>query len=61
MAKNNFTRELETMEVGDVREYPIENLRSVRAQASELGSIWQKKFSTRKDEERRVVMVTRER
>lgn len=39
--------------------FPIERLRSVRAQASELGAIYNRVFTTQTDREARTISVTR--
>ena len=50
---------LTCMEVGDAVGFPILQLKSVRAQASELGLIHARRYQTRVDKEARVVTVTR--
>ena len=48
------------MNVGDEIVFPIEKLRSVRAQASELGAILDRKYSTRMSRVERTLTVKRE-
>lgn len=48
------------MNVGDEIIFPIEKLRSVRAQASELGAILDRKYSTRMSRVERTLTVKRE-
>lgn len=48
------------MNVGDEIVFPIEKLRSVRAQASELGAILDRKYSTKMSRVERTLTVKRE-
>ena len=48
------------MNVGDEIVFPIEKLRSVLAQASELGAILDRKYSTRMSRVERTLTVKRE-
>lgn len=48
------------MNVGEEIVFPIEKLRSVRAQASELGAILDRKYSTRMSRVERTLTVKRE-
>lgn len=50
---------LTEMEVGDNMTFPIEQMKSVRAQASELGLILNRRYQTRADREQRTLTVTR--
>lgn len=47
------------MEVGSVREFPIAKIKSVRVEASYQGMIHNRKYETKADKDRRVVIVTR--
>lgn len=47
------------MEVGEATTFPIHRLKSVRAQASELGAIHDRKYTTHMDRETRVITVIR--
>lgn len=47
------------MEVGDVVAFPVVQMKSVRAQASELGVILDRKFQTRLNRQERTLIVTR--
>lgn len=47
------------LEVGESKDFPIERLKSVRTQASELGVILNRKFRTVSNREARTVTVTR--
>lgn len=48
------------MKVGDEKVFPIEKLRSVRTQASELGAILDRKYVTRMCRNDRTLWVMRE-
>ena len=50
---------LSQMEIGDKTEFPIIRMKSVRAQASELGAILNRRYSTQSDRENRIIIVTR--
>lgn len=50
---------LVSLEPGQSITFPIEKMKSVRAQASELAMIHNRKYKTRTDKEMRVIMVTR--
>lgn len=45
---------------GESVEFPIERLKSVRSQASELGAIYDRTFVTKTDRVARIIIVTRE-
>lgn len=45
---------------GDSVEFPIERLKSVRSQASELGAIYDRTFVTKTDRAARTIIVKRE-
>jgi len=47
------------MDVGDTLSFPIERLKSVRVQASELGAMFDMLFSTRTDRAERLIYITR--
>lgn len=47
------------MQVGEFHEFPIEQLKSVRTQASELGAILDRKFTTFTDRVKRVINIKR--
>lgn len=48
------------MNVGDEINFPIEKLRTVRAQASELGAILDRKYRTKMDRVLRLLFVYRD-
>lgn len=50
---------LANMEVGESNDFPIEQMRSVRAMASELGVIHDRKYRTRTNRQDRTITVTR--
>jgi hypothetical protein len=58
--KANVIGTLRGMEVGEVQAFPIERLRVVRVAASEIGVILSRKYRTRSDRDRQIVMVKRE-
>ena len=47
------------LNIGQAVEFPISRLKSVRTQASELGAIYDRQFTTKMDRERRIVEVKR--
>lgn len=47
------------MAVGDTREFPISKLKSVRTQASEIGAITDRRYTTKTDREARIISITR--
>ena len=50
---------LVAMEVGESLEFPLEKMKSVRTQASELGIILNRQFKTRTNRETHTIVVTR--
>ena len=50
---------LVSLEVGESMEFPIEKMKSVRTQASELGMILNRQFKTRTNRKTHKIMVTR--
>lgn len=50
---------LTEMKVGDQKSFPIEQMKSVRAQASELGVILDRKYKTKSNRRERTICVTR--
>ncbi len=50
---------LVALEVGEVLTFPIEKMKSVRTQASELGIILNRQFKTWTDREAHTIMVKR--
>lgn len=50
---------LVAMEVGESLEFPVEKMKSVRTQASELGIILNRQFKTRTNRETHTIVVTR--
>lgn len=50
---------LSGMEVGEKAAFPIEQMKSVRAQASELGIILNRTYQTKTDRKERTITVTR--
>ncbi|MGN0033430.1 MAG: hypothetical protein ACI358_06630 [Candidatus Limimorpha sp.] len=59
MAEKTFKEELDEMAVGDIKEYPIDNLISIRSQCSQYGLTWNKKFNCKSNREKRILTVTR--
>lgn len=57
--KETVTGMLSPMEVGEVREFPAEISMTVRSMASMLGFQWGRRFKTRTDRERRLLVVER--
>lgn len=47
------------LKIGDTATFPVEKMKSVRAQTSELGIILNRHFITRTDREKRVIIVKR--
>jgi hypothetical protein len=47
------------LKVGEAVMFPIAKMKSVRTQASELGAILDRQFTTRMDRENRVIVVAR--
>lgn len=47
------------MAVGDTLTFPISRLKSVRTQASELGMMYERQYSTRTDRTAKTIEVTR--
>jgi hypothetical protein len=47
------------LQVGETVTFPISRLKSVRTQASELGCIMNRQYSTRTDREQQIVVVAR--
>lgn len=50
---------LVNLKVGEVYTFPISRLKSVRTQASELGAIYERSFTTRTDRQARTIEVKR--
>lgn len=50
---------LQAMKVGDEVEFPISRLMTVQGSASKQSLVLDRKYSTRTDRERKVVIVTR--
>lgn len=50
---------LVAMEVGESLEFPVEKMKSVRTQASELGIILNRQFKTRTNRETHTIVITR--
>ena len=55
----NVRATLTSMEVGDQARNPIEQMKSVRAQASELGVIRDRRYKTSTDRKERIISVIR--
>ena len=47
------------MAVGETIEFPIAKLKSVRTQASEIGAITERRYTTRTNREARTISITR--
>lgn len=47
------------MAVGETIEFPIAKLKSVRTQASEIGAITERRYTTRTNRETRTISITR--
>ena len=58
----NFTQKIRPtlfeMAVGDTVKFPIIRLKSVRTQASELGIMYERQYTTRTDREAKIIEVT---
>lgn len=50
---------LTEMQIGDTCYFPVRKMKSVRAQASELGVILDRKYKTRTNRQDRTISVTR--
>ncbi len=50
---------LTNMKIGQTISFPIKQLKSVRTQASELGVIMDRQYSTKSNREERTILVTR--
>lgn len=60
MAKRTTLRDsLDRMEQGQTITFPIEKMMSVRTIASQVGIILRRKYTTRTDNEARLIYVTR--
>lgn len=57
--KKTVTSELETMQVGESKEFPALLCTTARSMASMLGFKWNRVYKTETDRERRVVVVIR--
>lgn len=47
------------MSVGESLSFPIDKLKSVRTQASELGAMFERRFTTKTDRIARLITITR--
>ncbi len=47
------------MSVGESMSFPIDKLKSVRTQASELGAMFERRFTTKTDRIARLITITR--
>lgn len=47
------------LKTGETISFPISRLKSVRTQASELGAIYERQFTTKTDREAKTIEVTR--
>lgn len=61
MAENfvKISSALLSLNVGDIIQFPIVRMKSVRVQACELGTIYERKFKTKTDKEKRIILVER--
>lgn len=50
---------LEALQIGEAVIYPISRMKSVRTQASELGAIHNRQYTTKTDREARTITVKR--
>lgn len=58
--KRGFIKQkLESMEVGESYDFPIEKLMTVAATASNIGAITRRNYSTARNRDRGIVSVTR--
>lgn len=57
--KQKIQPAINALEKDDVATFPIERMRSVRAEASELGLLNNRRYITRTDREKRVIIVKR--
>lgn len=49
-----------SMEPGETKTFPIERMKSIRSQASEIGAIYDRVYTTRTDRAARTIEITRE-
>lgn len=47
------------MDAGDIKEFDIAKLKTIRTQCSELGAIYDRQYTTRTDRPNRKIVVTR--
>lgn len=61
MEKNQspFLAQLRNMQVGDIIEQPLSRRAYIASACTRFALEWERKFSTRTDKDRRVVVVTR--
>ncbi len=59
MKKIKIRPALTSMEIGEQKDFPIERMKSVRVQASELSIIHGREYKTATNRETRVITVTR--
>ncbi len=59
--KRTLTSELESMNVGDTKEFPASQSVTMRSMASTLGFKLDRTYSTETDRERRVLIIKRTR
>jgi hypothetical protein len=59
MARKTITSELESMSVGESKEFPAILSMTARSMASMLGFKWGRSYATFTDHERRVLRITR--
>ena len=56
---NKIRPVLEALQIGEAVIYPISRMKSVRTQASELGAIHNRQYTTKTDREARTITVKR--
>jgi hypothetical protein len=56
---NKIRPTLLNMGIGETLSFPIEKLKTVRVQASELGAMFDMLFKTRTDRDLRIIEITR--
>ena len=57
--KNKISPTIKEMEIGELLEFPIENLNYIKSLVSNIGLIQKKQFTTKQNKEKRIVEVER--
>ena len=59
MNNKTFTSQLNELAVGEFREFPASLCTTARSMASTLSFKWDKKFTTKTDRQRKIIIVKR--